>query len=167
MRMNRELQRFLLVGQTIAPFAINALVNGAIAWAVYRGLAALPLWGDRSISGDTLVTSFLLPLIICLLVTPLIRAQATQGKAPMANGGLPGWLRIFSHPLLLRALLLGIAATLVVGGATVALLAVSGMQSLALSPFLAFKSIYAGGLAAIVTPMVAWLALADPQSARR
>jgi hypothetical protein len=161
MRLNPELRRFLFVGQTIAPFIVNALVNGAIAWAVYRGLAALPLWGDKSIGGDALVTSFLLPLIICLIVTPLIRAMAKQGKAPAFDGALGGWLRIFQRSLFLRSLVFGVASTVVLGGIAVALLTVFGVQSLDFNAFIVWKTLYAGALAAIVTPVIALVALAD------
>jgi hypothetical protein len=161
MQLSPELRRFLLLGQTIAPFVINALVNGAIAWAVYRGLAALPLWGDKSIGGDALVTSFLLPLIICLIVTPLIRAQAMQGKTPTFHGTLAGWLRPFQRSLFVRSIAFGVASTIVLGALTVALLTVLGVHALTFNAFIVWKALYAGALAAIVTPMMALVALAD------
>jgi hypothetical protein len=161
MRLNPELRRFLFIGQTIAPFIVNALVNGAIAWAVYRGLAALPLWGNKSIGGDALATSFLLPVIICLIVTPLIRAMAKQGKTPTFDSALAGWLRIFQWSLFVRALLFGVVSTVVLGGITIALLTALGVQALDFNAFIVWKMFYTGTLAAIVTPIIALVALAD------
>lgn len=153
-------RRFLWIEQGAVPFAVNVVLNAAIGWAMFRGVAAVPLWGVSSIGGDTLGTSFFLPAITCLIVTPLVRGQARRGAAPVF-GPLAGWLRPFQRPLPLRALALGLACIPLAGGAAVALLAVLGVGALDFAPFLAWKALYAGALAALVQPAVALLALAD------
>jgi hypothetical protein len=162
MQLSGEQRRFLWLAQGVVPFVINVVLNGVIGWAMFRGMTAVPLWGEASIGGDTLGTSFFLPAITCLIVTPLVRGQVRKGQAPAFTGALAGWLRAFQRPLGLRALALGLACVPVAGGLAVAGLGALGVESLGFVPFLGFKAAYAGVLAALVTPAIALLALADP-----
>jgi hypothetical protein len=71
--------RFLLLEQGIGAAVVNSLLNGAIAWLLFRSLERVPLWGQQSIAGDTLATCFFLPLIPTLIVTPLVRRRVLAG----------------------------------------------------------------------------------------
>ena len=162
MLLSTEHRRFLWIGQSLVPFAINLVLNGGIGWAMFRGAEAIPLWGASSIGGDALGTSFLLPAITCLIVTPLVRSQVRKGAVPAFRGTLAGWLRPFQRPLGLRACALGLACVALAGGLAIALLCALGVETLGFAPFLGWKALYAGVLAALVTPVIALLALADP-----
>lgn len=161
MQLSAEQHRFLWIGQSLVPFAINVLLNGAIGWAMFRGVETVPFWGEASIGGDTLGTSFFLPAITCLIVTPLVRGQVKKGAAPAFGGPLAGWLRPFQRGLALRAVAFGLACVVVAGAPAVLLLSALGIEALDFGPFLGWKALYAGGLAALVTPAIALLALAD------
>jgi hypothetical protein len=161
MTLSPEQRRFLWIGQTVPPFVINVLLNGAIAWAIFRGAATIPLWGASSIGGDTLVTSFLLPAITCLIVTPLVRGQVKKGAAPAFTGALVSWLRPLQRSLGVRAVALGLVSVVLGGGLAIALLSALGVEALGFGPFLVWKALYAGVLAVFVTPAIALLALAD------
>jgi hypothetical protein len=136
-QLSAEQRRFLWVGQSVVPFAINVVLNGAIGWAMFHGMATIPLWGSSSIGGDT------------------------KGAAPAFDGALAGWLRPFQRSLLVRAAALGLACVPLAGGAAVALLAALGVTALDFAPFVGWKALYAGVLGALVTPAIALLALAD------
>jgi hypothetical protein len=161
MQLSAEQRRFLWLDQAVVAFVINVLLNGAIGWAMFRGVATIPLWGASSIGGDTLGTSFFLPAITCLIVTPLVRGRVRKGAAPAFDGALAGWLRPFQRSLPLRAAALGLVCIPIAGGAGVALLSALGVSSLDFAPFLGWKALYAGVLAACVQPAIALLALAD------
>ena len=161
MTLSPEQRRFLWIGQTLVPFAINVVLNGAIGWAMFRGAATIPLWGEASIGGDTLGTSFFLPAITCLIVTPLVRGQVKKGAAPAFTGALAGWLSPFQRSLGVRAVVLGLVSVVIAGSLGIALLYAFGVETLAFSRFLGWKALYAGVLAAFVTPAIALLALAD------
>lgn len=161
MQLSAEQRRFLWLSQGVVGFAINVVINGAIGWATFRGVATIPLWGASSIGGDTLGTSFFLPAITCLIVTPLVRGQVRKGAAPAFDGALAGWLRPFQRALPLRAVALGLVCIALAGGAAVALLTALGVARLDFAPFLGWKALYAGVLAAFVQPAIALLALAD------
>ena len=156
--------RFLLLEQGVGAAVINSLLNGAIAWALFRSIERVPLWGQQSIAGDTIATCFFLPFITALIVTPLIRKRV-QGGALAALG----WTRE-THPVLgwlpsgtaARGLVLGIACALVVGSLSVWALGRLDVRELAFWPFVAFKAAFAAGLALVVTPVISIWALTVP-----
>jgi hypothetical protein len=156
---------YLLVGQVAVPALINLVLNGAIGFALFRGLDDVPLLGSESIVGDTLATCFFLPAITCLIVTPIVRGHVRKGAAEPLIGALPGWLALFQRALVPRALLLGVAVVVLGGSLALALFIVLGVESLAFVPFLVFKAVFAGLLGGIVTPFIALLALADRPAA--
>ena len=159
--LSAEQRRFLWVAQSLVPFAINLVLNGVIGWAMFRGVETIPFWGESSIGADTLGTSFFLPAISCLIVTPLVRGQVRKGAAPAFTGALGGWIRPFQRPLGVRAVALGLVCVPLAGGLAIALLSTFGVGALGFPSFLGFKALYAGVLAAAVTPAIALLALAD------
>lgn len=156
---------YLLVGQVIVPAVINLVLNFALGFATFRGTPEVPLLGSQSIVGDTLGTCFFLPAITCLIVTPIVRGHVRKGTAEPLRGALPGWLGAFRHALVPRALALGLAGVALAGGLALVLLAALGVESLAFGPFLGFKAVFAGLLGALVTPLIALLALADRPAA--
>jgi hypothetical protein len=161
--MTREHRQYVL-GQTVIGAGINLLLNAAIGYLAYRSLARLPMSGSPSITGDLMVTAFLLPVLVCLIVTPLVRADARKGKVPPARGGsLP---RLLPRILLLRAVVLGLAGAATIGAVTVWTLDRLGVRGMDFVPFVAVKAAFGAVLAAVVTPVVAWRALMDPVAAR-
>jgi GNAT superfamily N-acetyltransferase len=159
--MSPEVRRFLWREHAVVGCLVNVVINGGIVWATFRGAEAIPRWGPSSLAGDLLATSFLLPAITCLIVTPLVRGAAKRGAAPAFAGALPGWLRAFQRPLLARALLLGLVVLPLAGGLAVGLLHGLAVESLAVGPFVGWKALYAGLLGGCVQPAIALLALAD------
>jgi len=161
------LRRFFLVDQSLVPFGINFVLNGAIAYAINRNATSIPFAGQSSIVGDTVITSFLLPFITCLIVTALIQKQISGGKlgafASVPDAGLGGFLAARGNAL--RGALIGIAAIALVAVPTLLALGALGVDELARDAFLWFKAAYAGALAALVQPLIAWLALMPRASA--
>jgi len=166
MLLGAEQRRFLAIHQGLVPAMINFVLNGAIAWALFRNAGSVPLWGGESNIGiDTLSTCFLLPAITCLIVTPLVRGQVKKGAAPAFAGALPGWLAPFQRALPARAAAIGLAGVVLGGGIVLGGLGAAGIEALGVAPFVTFKAIYAGILAALVTPAIGLLALADRPTA--
>ncbi len=161
--MSRPQRRYLLLEQGLGSGVFNLFVNALIAWALFRNLAAVPLWGQQSIAGDTIATSFILPLLTCLIVTPTARRHVRRGKVAAL-----GWTRS-SHPLLhwlpagtgSRAVVLAVLCTAVAAPLTIVALRALDVSALALGPFVAFKAVYAALLALVVTPPIALWAIAE------
>lgn len=85
--MSHDYRKYL-VGQGVIGAGINFLLNGAIGWMLYRHLAHIPLYGRQSIAGDIVVTSLLLPMLVCLIATPLIRSEVRKARLPAASWDL-------------------------------------------------------------------------------
>jgi hypothetical protein len=159
--MSPEHKRVIFLEHGVGSALFNLVLNGAIAWAVFRGLEQIPLWGQRSIVGDTIGTCFFLPLCTALIVTPLLRRRLHSGELEALAPAWPGRLglaRLPSGTLARGAVLGGLCVAL---AAPVAVLAFRqlGVTGLALWPFVAFKALFAAALAALVTPLIAVAAL--------
>jgi hypothetical protein len=156
-------RRYLVLEQGIGAAGFNFVVNAAIAWLMFRGADAVPLWGQQSIAGDTIGTSILLPLITCLVVTPMARRQMRAGRFPPL-----GWTRE-SHPglawlprgTLARGLVLGLACMAALVPITLLVIGWLGVTSLGVSRFVLFKASFAALAALLVTPLVALWAIAE------
>jgi hypothetical protein len=156
--------RFLVVEQGIGAALVNFLLNGAIAWLLFRGVEQVPLWGQQSIAGDTVGTCFFLPFLTTLIVTPLARRQVRAGSL----AALP-WSRDTHPPLrwlpggtARRGLVLGVATALLVAPLTIALLPRFAVHELSFWSFVWFKAAFAAVLALIVTPIISVWAIAEP-----
>lgn len=150
-----------MIEQGVGAAGVNFVLNGIIAWTMFRGHDIVPLWGQPSIAGDTIGTAFLLPLLTCLIVTPLARGQIRSGRLS-ALGWTPAshpvfrWLPAGTFP---RAFVLGLICTVVVAPIAVSVLGAQ-LTAMAFWRFVAFKACFAAVLAAIVTPIIALWAIA-------
>ena len=155
-------RRFLLIDQGLVPFALNFVLNGGIAYALFRSAESVPFLGTSSVVGDTLVTSFLLPFATCLIVTGLIHKQIATGKvlarAQAPRAGLAAFFAALGRAP--RGALLGLAAVALLAAPALLALSAAGVEEFSRDSFLWFKAGYAGAVAAIVQPAIAWLALA-------
>ena len=154
-------RRFILLEQGVGAAVFNFVLNAAIAWVTFRGLARVPLWGQLSIGGDTIGTSFILPFLTCLAVTRLARQRVQKGQLTRLEWTrdthpMLGWL---PEPTLKRALALGLAGLVLFAPPAIAAFYVLGIPDLSLRDFIVFKASFAAAAAALVTPLVALWAL--------
>jgi hypothetical protein len=161
--MSPSHRRYLLLEQGIGAALFNFVLNGAIAWLMFRTLEEVPLWGRQSIAGDTIGTSLLLPLITCLVVTPLARRQVEAGRlAPLSwtrvSHAALGWL---PRATLGRAVVLGLVCMAVLAPPTLLVLGLLHVTHLGTWQFIAFKASFAAGEALLVTPVIARWAIAE------
>lgn len=166
MALSEAHRRFLVVEQGAIPTLFNLVLNGAIAWALFRSGSAIPLWGESSVGVDLLATGFLLPFLTCLIVSSLVARQVRTGRVPaLAPDRLPHfhWYR---RPPLARACALGAAGVVFGAIPVVWALALGNATPMAVPSFIVFKAVWAAMLASIVTPLVGWWALAYASGAR-
>ena len=151
------LRRYLLLEHGVGSAIFNFVLNGVIAWLLFRGVAEVPLWGQQSIAGDTIGTTLFLPLFTCLIVTPLVRRHLRArdlgplGSSVMADT-LLRWLPVNTFR---RGLSLGAACVVVVAPSAIGALAAIGTTGMPFWGFVAFKAAFAAGLALAVQPMIA------------
>jgi hypothetical protein len=152
--------RKYLTGQTIVGAAVNLVLNGAIGWAAFRSLDRVPFSGSRSISGDLVGTAFLLPLLLCLIVTPLVRAEVRKGKIARAEPS-ESISRFLPRGLVLRGIVLGLLAAVTIAPVTIWGLQALGIREMGFWQFVGFKAAFGAASAALITPVVALRALMD------
>ncbi len=163
MDLDEAHRRYLVIEQGVGAIIANLLINAGIAWLMFRSMDIVPLWGQQSIAGDTLGTTFFLPFFTCLIVTPLTHMAIRQGRMPSSR-----WMRQ-EHPWLsrlpggtaLRAFVLGLIVFVLVGPISVWVLSLLGVQEMSFRGFVLFKALFAGALAAPVAPLIALCAIGD------
>ncbi len=151
-------RRYLLVDQGVGAAVFNFALNAGIAWALNRHADVVPLWGQQSIAGDTLVTSFVLPFLTCLIVTALVRAEVARGR--LGTIELPTAFRRLPARAWRRGAIFGIATVAALGVPAVAALAAFDLDGMTLGRFVLFKAAFAALAAVVVTPPIALYALA-------
>jgi hypothetical protein len=168
-RLPEPVLEHLIADQLVGAADINFLINAVIAWALFRHLPTVPLWGAQSIMVDTLWTAFLLPFITCLIVNPLEHLAVRRGGLPRVRWLRPArpFVRFMPRATLLRAAVFGLAVTLVVPWVVWLVLWLLGVSEFSFWGFWAFKGLFAAGLAALVTPVISIYGLADQITSSR
>ncbi len=161
-------RRWIVIKALVATAAINIAVNAAIAWLSVRGQATVPLWGmplvETSTFWNLVGTLFLLPLITCVLTTTAIRRDTRMGSLT-SQGGLRsayGWLAALPPARLQRGVAFGVIAVAALAPPLVLGLLVSSFPELTRGQFVAYQTAFAVALGAVVTPVIALFAMADP-----
>jgi len=155
-----EQRRYLVLEQGIGAGVFNVALNAGIAWAMFRGLETVPLWGQQSIAGDTIGTAFMLPFLTTLIASRVVRGHVRRGRVA-AMSWADGAARFVPRRLSRRGALLGIVCLVAVALPAAAALGALGVDRMSFGAFITFKALFAGVLATAVTPLVARAALAD------
>ena len=158
-------RKFLLIEQAAVPAVFNLLLNGAIAWALFRSASEVPLWGESSVGVDLLVTAFVLPYLTCVIVSRLVARDVRSGKLPRLDAGQLPHSHWFLRSPSMRGLLLGAAGMLFFALPLVWALSLGQARPIPVLSFVAFKAVWAALLALLVTPIVGWWALAHASCA--
>jgi hypothetical protein len=161
--MNRNHYKFLIIEQIILAFIINYIINAAIGFVVYRGISSLPLWGMKSIVGDSIIMTFLLTIIVCYVVTLTTHSKVRGGHLEGLN-----WRRSSNAILsklpqnnFLRSLVLAVIFTIIAMPVFIGALLMLNINEMTHLTFVIYKGFLAGLLAILVAPLAAILALGD------
>jgi len=156
------LRRYLFVEQPIGGFVVNLVLNALIAWGMFRGLTTVPMWGQQSIAGDTIGTSFFLPFFTVLIATPLVLRDVRNGKAtPEHVGDRFAVVRRLPRGRLLRALVLGVVVAVIASPLAIQGFRLAGVEGIAMPAFIWVKAAYAAVLGAVLAPWIALAAFAE------
>jgi hypothetical protein len=159
--MSASINRFLIIEQGIVPGLFNFFINGGIAWWLNQHLDFMPLWGKTSIAVDTLATALLLPLITCVIVTPIIASKVNKGSLTPLELPLVNDAKLPARSSFLRGLLAGAIGVFCFAIPVLALWNFFGPQQLELHDFIWFKAGFAAVLGTLITALIAWWALVD------
>ena len=159
--LSNKHRRFLLLDQGIFGIIPNLIINILITWLLNRSQSVIPLWGPKSIAFDLIATAFIMPVIICLIVSPLIFGKVWSGKMPpILPEQLPHW-RWYRRSRLVRGMLIGVFTVVFGAVPLVWALTLGEAQPFSLDSFVWFKAVWSTMLALLITPKIAWWALAN------
>lgn len=155
--------RNLLIGQAIGSVALNVPLNGGAAWATFPPVASLPVWAKGNcVAGDTIGTSFFLPLVTCLVLTPIVRRLVRGGTTEgLPRAALPGLVRFWPANMVGRGALVGLGCALTIALLTLGLVSAAGVTEMTRGQVALYKAVYTAVLGVIVTPLFGLRALAD------
>lgn len=159
--MSPEERRFLRL-QMVGALAVNLFINAGLAALAFRGATALFAKGP-CVAFDTLGTSLLLPLVTCVVLTPIVRHMRRRGLAPSlrwttATRRAFGWL---PRGTFLRGLVLGLLGAVLAAPATLGLMHALGVEVMSRWAIIAFKGAYGAVLGVIVTPPTLFPAIGE------
>jgi len=163
MHLSDRHRSFLIIEQSIFAGLINVVINGVIAWLLMRSLTEIPLWGETSMGVDLLATGFILPFATCMIVSRLTRGQVESGKLPPLEQSQIRPLGFHRRSSLVRAILIGVVFA---SAPLVVLLDLAQAAPVPFMSYVAFKAIWAGLFAMVVSPIIAWWALSAASSAQ-
>ncbi len=165
----REHRRWIVLNALLVTAAINVVVNALIAWVTIRGESNVPLWSvplveKPSTITDTVGTFFVLPLITCLLATTAVWRERRIGRLPSLGGGLPLHILLSNVPRtrFWRGVRLGAVVTIALTPISVLILAAIDFGGITQGQFVLYKAALGVALGAVVTPLIALWAMADP-----
>jgi hypothetical protein len=158
--LGAEQRRFLIV-ETVVNSILSGLLSAGFVWLIFGGRDLIPLWGTNGLAFDLVPTVFMITLMMTLGLTLFTRLRCSKGRAPMMEGRsrLP-------RNVVLRALAMALAATIIVVPLSVGLLALIGPQTWTYSAVMLFKIVLGVVLAAIITPVIVAGAMRDVFLAR-
>lgn len=163
MTLSQPQRTFLIQEQVIAPAIVNFVLNALIAWLIFRPVGTVPIWGNPGLVADVSSTLFILPLLTCLITTPLVKRAVGSPKLPAVTFG-PNehpWLRWLPQRALARAVVLGATTAVLVSPLALAAILPLGIEALPVVPFALGKGLLCALVATVVTPLAALYALAQ------
>jgi hypothetical protein len=161
-------RRWLVVNGLVVTAVINLVVNALIARVSVGGATtvhmwALPLVDKPSTVIDTVGTFFFLPLVTCLSLGRAIGIERRRGRlTAIGLESLGPWLRRLPESRLRRGLVLGGLCAAILSPVAVIVLLASDVGDMSRTSFVVYKAVLGVALGAIVTPLIALRAMADP-----
>ena len=159
MELSERHRHFLFIEQGLHALGINVVINGAIAWLILRGHDSIPLWGESSMGVDLLATGVLLPFAMCQIVSRVIAKQVRDGKLPPLPAEQITTHGLHHRSIMIRSLILTLFGFVCGAAPVVALLTLADAGPVPVTAFVLWKAVWAGLLAMVVSPPIAWWAL--------
>jgi hypothetical protein len=164
MNLSEAQLKYLVRDHVIGGAVCNGPINALLAWLTFRTHGVAPMQGDPSILNDVIGTASLMPLMICVIGTPLVRKVVHAGKVEpwiraSAERTMLMWLPANS---VLRGLILALAALATVAPMLLGVLLALGVQHMSVGGYVTLKLVYTSILGALVSPLVALYVMATP-----
>lgn len=150
--------------ETLINAVVNTVISAFFVWVAFRGLSAIPLWGNPGLALDLVPTCVAITLVSAMVLTLTTRARLKRGRvAPLTPArGPAAWL---PGNVIVRALTSAIVVTIIAVPVSVAALKLVGADGASFNQVLIFKIVYGAALSALISPPLLMRALADASGA--
>jgi hypothetical protein len=157
------IHRSFLLKETILGVVINAIICGVITFFMFRSKEIILLWGKDGLFFDLIPTLFFMTFCMTLGMTSATRARIQRGKAPAApwHRSEHALLRFVPAMLVIRAVVFGVLALVILLPATTGLLMVFEAFSLTFQGMLLLKIFFGALIGFLLTPVIVLAAMAD------
>ena len=168
MTLNKTQRQFIVRSFILSPVLINLVANSFLGWRSFGGRDAVSAYGTDGFALDSVLTSFLIAFLTCLVVVPIVWQSIRQGDQAIVNWRRQEiwWMRWLPNNKWARAFMVAVVAAVLFAAIAYGLLPAVGVTSLSGSGAIAFKSVVAVTVAATVTPFLALASWADVSGAR-
>lgn len=144
--------------------ALNAAINAAYTWYLWRHAEPLRLFGPGGIAVDLATTPVVIALLSALLGTAVARRKLGDGRVAVGPGThAPGVLRLLPRGVIARSVTLAAAAVVLLALPLLGLLPSWGDGALTLGAAVGTKVAITVAMSLLIVPVVIWAALADAQ----
>lgn len=166
MRLSPRQKRYMIRYFLLPSLVINIALNGLSGWLVFPP-EGVPLWGDPSVAGDTIVATFLTACLMGWIMGPFVTRDLRLGRIPpLAWADQPSVLvRHWPRGSFGASLAMALAFVMTVAPASIVVLELIGTTSYSWFGALAFKTAYAAVLTCLVAPVAVGLALREQRPA--
>jgi hypothetical protein len=156
-------RRFLFVQNTLGAAVINVVINGAIGWAITRGLAAFPIWSIPGAAADLAATGFGVSFGTCIAARIGVNWELARGRITALAPVPPyeSWYRRLPRQTFARSVWFGVVSLPVFVLPLLLALLIAGTQTLPRMEFIWLKAGFSAVQAAIVTPLIVLAVLFD------
>lgn len=148
--------RRYLATETAISVVINVALSAVFTWTVFGGRAIIAADGAKGFGLDFLPQTFMISLMSVVVPTLLTRKRLSAGRLSSIETRRSPW------PLWMRAPLIAVAATLVLGGSAALLSPMLAPQGLVFPTLFGVKLAYGAIIAMLVTPIGLVQALREP-----
>ncbi len=164
-----SIQRQFLVKETIISIFINAVLNFAITFFMFRSRDAIMFWGKGGLFFDLIPATFFTTFFMALVLTPVIRSRIQKGTAPAAPWDRSEHLilRFLPGGLFIRAIVVGIFALLMLLPVSTGLLAFLNVFPILFKEMLILKTCYGALIGLLISPIIVIGAMADKGHQRK
>ena len=154
--------RFILINQTLVSIFMNFLMNGVMAWLVFKGRDNIVLWGENNAYMDLVATTFFFTFFTCFLVSKASYRAIDSGKlARVESDFIASLLKAYPPKPLIGSLIMALMLALLVPPILVMSFYIFSNLVISHDAFILLKAFYGAGLALIATPLVCLIALAE------
>jgi hypothetical protein len=157
--------RYGLAGTAVT----NLVINVTLSWVSSIGRTRVPAWttpllGGPSVIGNTLGTLVVLPLTTSVICTTCIRLYQRRGLRLLGSAELPRPVRHLIVGPVRRGLRLAAISASAFGPLTVLVSVVGAGHGLSRPGFIFSQTVIGMLLGALITPLAAMAAMAEPAS---